>query len=125
MIYVISGEGDIDKEIPGVKGEYYKMMFPDNGMHPNEQIKIPTYNLQTKQSEHIVVYTYSPYLIEAFVRFSDPNNIKFYYFDGDKLITENALSLIFESLSEPFEVFREQDKEKLNETQEVSMWCRY
>lgn len=114
MIYVISGKSGIDKEIPGVKGEYHKMMFPDNGMHPNEQIKIPeTYNLHTRQS--IVVYTYSPYLIEAFERFSDPNNIKFYYFDGDKLITENALSLIFESLSEPFEVFREQDARKLNE----------
>ena len=112
MIYVISGKSGIDKAIPRV-GEYYKMMFPDNGMHPNEQIKIPTHNLQSEQS--IVVYTYSPYLIEAFVRFSDPNNIKFYYFDGDKLITENALSLIFESLSEPFEVFREQDARKLNE----------
>lgn len=111
MIYVISGKSGIDKEIPRVEGVYYEMMFPDNGIHPNEQIKIPEkYNLQT---EHIVVYTYSPYLIEAFVRFTDSSNIKFYYYDGDKLITENALSLIFESLSEPFEVFREQDMQEL------------
>lgn len=118
MIYVISGNSGINKEILYIKGEYHKMMFPDNGMHPNEQIKIPI-NSQIKQYKNIVVYTYSPYLVEAFVRYTDPDSIKFYYFDGDKLIAKNALPLIFESLAEPFEVFREMDKEVLRENYSV------
>lgn len=117
MIYVISGKPGINNVIPRVDGAYYKVMFPDNGIHPNEQIEIPETYLHTN---NIVVYTYSPYLIEAFARFTDPDNIKFYYYDGDKLIAKNALPLIFESLTEPFNVFREQDKEVLRENYGVN-----
>lgn len=121
LIYVISGEyrddymGNMeDTEMPF---DHIKIHHLASELHPMRQL-IRAKNIlktQKRYNKPLVIYTYSPYLIEALARYVDESLIDFIYFDGYSLFEGCGLENIFKSLSKPFEVFREMDKEKLNE----------
>lgn len=118
-IYVISGLGDIkNKCIESISNPRY-LSFPDSKLHPNEHIKLAqtykNYNQNCSGSYNLVIYTYSPYLIEALCRLITEDKIEFLFSNGHELIKENALSLIFDSLAEPFDYFRKLDMESIKE----------
>lgn len=123
MIYVISGEYESDEgnmedaELPFDCFDCIKLYHPASELHPMRQLQWAkdVLKLQERYNKILVVYSYSPYLIEALVRYVDDDLIDFMYFDGYSLLDGCGLERIFESLSKPFEVFREMDKEKLNE----------
>ena len=118
LIYVISGEYSEnymeDVEIPF---DHIKIHHLASELHPMEQLNRAKDILKTQKryNKPLVIYSYSPYLIEALARYVDRDLIDFIYFDGHSLLDGCGLARIFESLSELFEVFREQDARTLNE----------
>lgn len=117
-IHVISGIGDI-KNISTDSINKHCLFFPDSGFHPNEHINLALIYKDYVQNfpslPELVIYTYSPYLIEALSRLVPEDKIEFLFSNGSELIKENALSLIFESLAEPFDYFRKLDIESIKE----------
>lgn len=115
LIYVISGEGDMeDVELPL---DCIKIYHPASELHPMRQLQWAkdVLKLQERYNKILVVYSYSPYLIEALARYVDDDLINFMYFDGYSLLDGCGLERIFQSLSKPFEVFREMDAKNLTE----------
>ena len=118
LIYVISGEYSEnymeDIEIPF---DHIKIYHLASELHPMGQLNRAKNILKTQKryDKPLVIYSYSPYLIEALARYVDRDLINFIYFDGYSLLDGCGLARIFESLAEPFEVFREMDKEALGD----------
>lgn len=124
LIYVISGEfenDDMDMEDVEIPFDHIKIHHLASELHPMRQLMHAKDILKTQKryNKPLVIYTYSPYLIEALARFVDESLIDFIYFDGYSLLDGCGLERIFKSLSKPFEVFREMDKEVLREKYSV------
>ena len=118
LIYVISGEGDTgDMEDVELPFDCIKLYHPASELHPMRQLQWAkdVLKLQERYNKILVVYSYSPYLIEALARYVDDDLINFMYFDGYSLLDGCGLERIFESLSKPFRVFREMDTKYLTE----------
>ena len=123
LIFVVSGEASRDlaaiEPDMGVRpSSVFRQPFPESGLHPLEQLTYVNTLENVSKVTSVLIHTYSPYLLEALARKRDvlpADSMRFFYYDGEKLIEECALELIFESLSKPFEIFQEQDAEILHD----------
>ncbi len=92
---------------------------PEVHLHPNWQLKYAEIiTLLVKNNINILVTTHSPYMLEALERYTEKHKVEanFYLAENGVIKSKNnnnTLSKIFEKLSEPFEVFRKIDAEKL------------
>jgi len=93
---------------------------PEVHLHPKWQLEIAKVIIElVKNGVKVLVNSHSPYMIEALKRYSDRENLKdksnFYLAQDGVIENKNKLSDIFSILSEPFEVFREMDREVLKD----------
>ncbi len=94
---------------------------PEVHLHPNWQLKYAEIiTLLVKNDFNILVTTHSPYMLEALERYSEKYKItkktNFYLSENCKIKSEDnnkTLSKAFTKLSEPFDIFREMDADKL------------
>lgn len=92
---------------------------PEVHLHPNWQLKFAELiTLLVKNGANILVTTHSPYMVEALERYSEKykTEVSFYLAKEGVIKSENnnkTLSEIFTKLSQPFDVFREMDADKL------------
>ena len=92
---------------------------PEVHLHPNWQLKYAEIiTLLVENNFNILVTTHSPYMVEALERYSEKYKVEanFYLAKNGVIKSENnnkTLSDIFDRLSEPFEIFREMDADKL------------
>ena len=93
---------------------------PEVHLHPNWQLKLAQWIVDiAQQGVKILVNSHSPYMIEAIQRYSKQKNfsskVNFYLADQHIIVqSDQALSQIFEKLSEPFKEFDQMDREILN-----------
>lgn len=93
---------------------------PEVHLHPNWQLKLAQWIVDiAQQGVKILVNSHSPYMIEAIQRYSKQKNFSakvHFYLADQHIIMQNdqALSQIFEKLSEPFKAFDQMDSEILN-----------
>jgi len=94
---------------------------PEVHLHPKWQLEMAKIIVElVKNGVKVLVNSHSPYMIEALKRYSEvekiENKTNFYLAkDGYINQTESTLSDIFSALSEPFEIFRQMDSEKLDD----------
>ncbi len=92
---------------------------PEVHLHPNWQLKFSELVTSlVKNGANILVTTHSPYMVEALERYSEKykTEANFYLAKEGVIKSENnnkTLSEIFTKLSQPFDVFREMDADKL------------
>ena len=89
---------------------------PENHLHPKWQLKLAEILIDlAEQGVYILVSSHSPYMIEALKRYSDLAGLekesRFYLAKENSIKNEDKLDEIFQVLSEPFEVFRNMDRE--------------
>lgn len=93
---------------------------PENHLHPKWQLKLAEILIDlAEQGVYILVSSHSPYMIEALKRYSDLASLEkessFYLAKENSIQNKDKLEEIFQVLSEPFEVFREMDRELLKD----------
>ncbi|NLO70345.1 MAG: ATP-binding protein [Porphyromonadaceae bacterium] len=93
---------------------------PENHLHPKWQLKLAEILVELANSGvYIIVSSHSPYMIEALERYSKIKGLKdetsFYLAKHNEVENKNQLPEIFALLSEPFEQFRELDKQVLKD----------
>ncbi len=96
---------------------------PEVHLHPKWQLEMAKIIVKlVKDGVKVIVNSHSPYMIEALKRYSDLEKIEsqthFYLAEGGYIKQENdnnaeTLERIFETLSEPFEVFDEMDSKSM------------
>ncbi len=96
---------------------------PEVHLHPKWQLEMAKIIVTlVKNGVKIIVNSHSPYMIEALKRYSDFEKIEerthFYLAEGGSIKQENnnnaeTLEKIFETLSEPFEVFDEMESKEM------------
>lgn len=123
LVFVVSGEPSKDlaamEPEMGVRPEsVFRQPFPDAKLHPLQHLSYVDTLEGVARITPVLIHTYSPYLIEALARKSETlpeGSIRFFYYDGEKLIEDNAVSLSFESLAKPFILFEELDAKMLTD----------
>ena len=98
---------------------------PENHLHPNWQLKLAKILVELANSGvFVIVSSHSPYLIEALERYSEVKGLKdetsFYLAKNNEVENKSQLPEIFALLSEPFEQFRELDKQVLKDGELIS-----
>lgn len=93
---------------------------PENHLHPKWQLKLAEILVKLAQQDvFVVVSSHSPYMIEALERYAKktiPTAEAKFYLAKDRIIEdEDNLPEIFEVLAEPFEIFRQMDREVLKD----------
>ncbi|ORU93726.1 MAG: hypothetical protein A6F72_07565 [Cycloclasticus sp. symbiont of Poecilosclerida sp. N] len=92
---------------------------PEVHLHPNWQLKYAEIiTLLVKEGFNILVTTHSPYMLEALERYSKKYEVEVNFYLAKEGVIKSkdnneTLSETFGVLSQPFEVFREMDAEKL------------
>lgn len=90
--------------------------YPENGLHPLAQVELINSKDLLATGEYSVVYTHSPYIYEALVRkYADKHSALFLYQDDDGFHASGAFEKVFDEFSKPFEIFRNQDAETLQD----------
>lgn len=91
---------------------------PEVHLHPKWQVELVKVIIKlVERGVKILVNSHSPYMIEAFQRYSQKREIvaDFYLAENGFIIEDDqALSKIFAKLSEPFDEFDQMDSEILN-----------
>lgn len=91
---------------------------PENHLHPKWQLKLAKLLLKlVDNGVYILVSSHSPYLIEALARATEHKHsdieTRFALAEKNTIEDKNRLGDIFNTLAEPFEVFRKMDEEVL------------
>ena len=90
--------------------------YPENGLHPLAQVELIYSKDLLATGEYSVIYTHSPYIYEALVRkYAGKHAALFLYQDDDGFHASNASERVFDEFSKPFEIFRNQDAETLQD----------
>ena len=93
---------------------------PEVHLHPKWQLEMAQIIVKlVKSGVKVLVNSHSPYMIEALKRYSDKENLddksNFYLAQDGVIENRDRLSDIFSILSQPFETFREMDREALKD----------
>lgn len=106
----------------GLLGKNTILIFdePENHLHPKWQLNLAKLLVSMANSGiQIVVSSHSPYMIEAFKRYSELADKKidagFFLAENRTITDKDRLADIFAILAEPFNVFREMDAEALKD----------
>lgn len=93
---------------------------PENHLHPKWQLKLA--EILVSLAQHgvcILVSSHSPYMIEALKRYSELAELEketgFYLAQNNQIKNRDQLETIFRILSEPFEIFRQMDRDALKD----------
>lgn len=82
------------------------IMFPENGKHPDEQIKVAQNLVARSKTKNIIVVTYSAVLIDALDAIGKFLNvpIDFYLCDGgEKYLYNDSMYVIYQDLGYAYE----------------------
>lgn len=84
--------------------------FPENSLHPDEQVKMAEEIVKKAKDKNITVITYSPVMVEAFNVYSKKHNVDFQAYYCDDFIGEETfkvhrtdLWIIYQNLGKAFE----------------------
>ena len=120
LVFVVSGEASRDlasvEPDMGVRPEsVFRQPFPESGLHPLEQLSYVKTLENVSKITPVLIHTYSAVLVEALVRKRCDlinegiyDTIRFFYYDGDKLVEEHAVGMIAESLDKARLVFEKE-----------------
>lgn len=100
-----------------LNGDFVVIDEPENHLHPKWQLEFAKLIVELAKFNKIIVASHSPYMIEALQRYSDTEGIKektnFYLAKDGVIKDKDSLGDIFELLSEPFDTFKEMDRQIL------------